>query len=78
MFVLITEKHIGKKIFLQLNLKENLSNVRYNAPEPCSVSIMAILLPNPDHCLDNLRVGMQVLEKSDYNLSTVRENRNVS
>ena len=30
------------------------------------------------HCLESLREGIEVLEKVDYNLTTVRENRNVS
>ncbi|TLD41147.1 MAG: hypothetical protein JETT_2612 [Candidatus Jettenia ecosi] len=29
MFAMITEKRTGKKIFIQLSLKENLSNVSY-------------------------------------------------
>ena len=29
------------------------------------------------HCPESLREGIEVLEKADYNLTTVRENRNV-
>ena len=29
------------------------------------------------HCPESLREGIEVLEKVDYNLTTVRENRNV-
>ena len=30
------------------------------------------------HCPESLREGIEVLEKVDYNLTTLRENRNVS
>ena len=33
---------------------------------------------NGNHCHECLRDGVEALEKVDYNLTTIRENRNVS